>query len=61
MPIDEAQCQSVTFKREIWDPLEKRCDIMVMTQEMPPYEDEPYSVNQLAHAMQFMTEYPQLI
>ena len=34
---------------------------MTMTQEIPASTDEPYTANQLAHAMWFLCEHPDLV
>ena len=61
LPRDEAQNQSELFKRSIWDPIERRADIVIMTSEMPAGMDAPYTTNQLAHAMQFLTDHPEIV
>ena len=61
MPYEVAECKTEEFQRDIWQPLTRRVDIMTMTQEIPSTAEEPYTVNQLAHALQYLTEHPELV
>ena len=56
IPDQEAKCHTEEFRKNVWEPISRRADILILDKEIPKEMEEPYTVNQLAYALQYLTE-----